>query len=90
MAIIKIPSYYEPFVSGAKLFTSDAKTAGGVLTEFLDTYPDIKPLIYTHWGILSANVVIYKNQDEIFTLQGLETPMSENDRLILVPTASGG
>ena len=90
MATIKIPSYYEPFTSGDTVFISNADTAGGVLEDFLTKYPDIRPLIYTHWGILSANVVIYKNTNEIFSLQGLETPMSDKDRLILVPTASGG
>jgi molybdopterin converting factor small subunit len=46
--------------------------------------------IYTHWGILSANVIFYINQEEIFTMQGLETPLKEGERLIMVPTASGG
>jgi molybdopterin converting factor small subunit len=60
------------------------------LEELFGQYPEMRPHIYTHWGILSANVLFYINQEEIFTLQGLDTPFMDGDKLILVPTASGG
>lgn len=65
-------------------------TVGSVLEELFEQYPEMRKHIYTHWGILSANVIFYLNQEEIFTLQGLDTPVEGNDRLIMVPTASGG
>ena len=65
-------------------------TVGQALEHLFEQYPQMKSHIYTYWGILSANVLFYVNEDEIFTLQGLDTPLQAGDRLILVPTASGG
>lgn len=65
-------------------------TVGDALNHIIELYPHMKAHIYTYWGILSANVLFYVNEDEIFTRQGMDTPLKPGDRLILVPTASGG
>jgi molybdopterin converting factor small subunit len=90
MPTIKIPSYFQPFTDWKTELKVNSGTVNSALEELFDHYPTLRRHIYTHWGILSANVIFYVNQDEIFTLQGLETPLTEDDRLIMVPTASGG
>jgi molybdopterin converting factor small subunit len=87
---IKIPAYFQPFSEWNSELVVDAKTTGGVLEALLKTYPQLRPHFYTHWGILSANILFYLNEDEIFSLQGMETPVKDGDRFLLVPTASGG
>jgi len=90
MSTIKIPSYFQPFTDWKTELTVKPGTVNSALEELFDQYPIMRRHIYTHWGILSANVIFYVNQEEIFTMQGLETPLNEGDRLIMVPTASGG
>ncbi len=90
MPIIKIPSYFQPFTDWKTEITVKPGNVGSALEELFDQYPDMRKHIYTRWGILSANVIFYLNQEEIFTQQGLDTPFNEGDRLIMVPTASGG
>lgn len=90
MPTIKIPSYFQPFTDWKTELTVRPGTVGSALEELFGQYPEMRSHIYTQWGILSANVLFYLNQEEIFTLQGLDTPILDGDRLILVPTASGG
>lgn len=90
MVQIKIPSYYQPFTEFKTEMQVTAATVGEAMEILLNTYPGLRPLIYTYWGILSANILIYLNDEEIFTLQGMDTPIKETDRILLVPTASGG
>lgn len=87
---VKIPSYFQPFCDWQGEFPAQAETVGAALELLLEQYPDLRPHLYTYWGILSANVLFYLNKDEIFSLQGMETPLKNGDRLLLVPTASGG
>lgn len=90
MTLIKIPSYYQPFTDFKTELQVNAGTVGEAMDTLMNIYPGLKPLIYTYWGLLSANILIYLNDDEIFTLQGMDTPLHDTDRILLVPTASGG
>lgn len=90
MVEIKIPSYYQPFTEFQTELKVDGHTVGEAMERLIRTFPDLKPLIYTYWGILSANIIIYLNENEIFSLQGMDTPIQDGDRILLVPTISGG
>jgi sulfur-carrier protein len=90
MSVIKIPSYFQPFTEWQTELPVNGTTVGESLQQLFNRFPNLWPHFYTHWGILSANIIIYLNEDEIFTLQGMETPMKDTDRIILVPTSSGG
>jgi molybdopterin converting factor small subunit len=89
-ALLKIPSYFQPFMDWKTEMEIPTGTVGDALNHLFEQYPQMKPHIYTYWGILSANILFYVNEDEIFSRQGLDTPLEPGDRLILVPTASGG
>jgi molybdopterin converting factor small subunit len=88
--IIKIPSYFQPFTDWKTELNVEGATVGEVLEDLFRQFPQLRQHFYTHWGILSANVLIYLNQEEIFTLAGLNTPVNSTDRITIVPTASGG
>jgi molybdopterin converting factor small subunit len=90
MPTIKIPSYFQPFTDWKSELIVKPGTVNSALEEMFEQFPILRSHIYTHWGILSANVIFYVNQEEIFTMQGLETQLMDGDRLIMVPTASGG
>lgn len=87
---IKIPSYFQPFTDMRTEVSIDGATVGEALEDLFRQFPQLKPHFYTHWGILSANVLIYLNRDEIFSLDGLNTKVTSDDHITIVPTASGG
>jgi sulfur-carrier protein len=87
---MKIPSYFQPFTDWNTEVSVDGATVGDVLEDLFRQFPQLHQHFYTHWGILSANVLIYLNRDEIFTLNGMNTPVTIKDHITIVPTASGG
>lgn len=87
---IKIPSNFQPFCDMRTELPVQAATVGEALGLLIKEFPVMHQHIYTHWGILSANVLYYLNQEDIFALQGLDTPVVDGDRFILVTTATGG
>ncbi len=87
---LKIPSYFQPFTEWKTEINVDGQTVGEIMANMFKQYPGLKPHFYTYWGVLSANVLIYLNQDEIFTLKGMETPLKQGDKITFIPTASGG
>jgi sulfur-carrier protein len=87
---LKIPYNFQPFCEMQTELALEAETVGDALAQYIQTYPEMHQHIYTHWGILSANVLYYLNQEDIFALQGLDTPVKDGDRFILVTTATGG
>lgn len=87
---VKIPSYFQPFTDWKTEVDVEGGTVGAVMENIFGQFPELRQHFYTHWGVLSANVLIYINQDEVFTRQGLDTPVNADDRITFVPTASGG
>jgi molybdopterin converting factor small subunit len=87
---MKIPSYFQPFTYWKDEAEVQGDNVGLVIADLFRQFPELKPHFYTYWGILSANVLIYINQDEIFTRQGLDTPVQTGDMVRIVPTVSGG
>lgn len=87
---VKIPSFFQPFTEWKPELVLSGRTVGEVMEDMFNQYPDLRQHFFTHWGILSANVLIYLNGEEIFTLQGLDTRVTDNDHITFVPTASGG
>lgn len=90
MPTIKIPSNYQPFTDWKTEINVAANTVGEAIEQYINEYPEMKKHLFTHWGILSANVLIYLNHDDVFALKGMDTPMKPEDRLILVATSTGG
>ena len=87
---LKIPMYFQPFTGWNDEVEVKGNSIGMVMEDLFHQFPELRTHFFTHWGILSANVLIYLNQEEIFSLQGFETPVNAGDHIRIVPTASGG
>lgn len=87
---LKIPSYFQPFTDMQTELSVEGTTVGEVLDDLFRQYPQLRQHFYTHWGILSANVLIYINQEDIYNRNGMNTPVTATDHITIVPTASGG
>ena len=53
-------------------------------------YPGVAERILDGDGNPKRFINIFVNDDEIRTLQGLETPVSERDKISIVPAMAGG
>ena len=53
-------------------------------------YPAIKQHILKENGDLRPFVNLFKGEENVNNLQGLQTPLEENDRLLIIPSIAGG
>jgi len=90
MPVWKIPSPFRYYTDGQPTIQVSGQTVEEALTDLLDQFPSLKPHLYKDTGELRAFVNIFVGVSNIKNLDGLETPISEDDELKLVPSIAGG
>ncbi|MDR3573023.1 MAG: MoaD/ThiS family protein [Anaerolineaceae bacterium] len=90
MATLRIPTPLRPYAAGQGEVSVAGRTVGEALFEVAERYSALKPHIFTSDGQLRAFVNLFINDEDIRKLDGLNTPMKENDRLMILPSIAGG
>lgn len=90
MATIRIPTPLRPYASGQAEVPVSGGTVGAALTDLTTHYPALRQQIYSESGELRSFVNVFLNQNNVSELEGVDTPISELDRLMIVPSIAGG
>lgn len=90
MSIWKIPAPFRYYTAGQDMVTVHGKTVRLALDDLLHQYPALKQHLRKNNGDLRSFVNIFIDGQNIKDLQGLETPIHEDDELRLVPSIAGG
>jgi sulfur-carrier protein len=90
VATLRIPTPLRSYTDGQ----AEVKVSGGSIAAAMDDligrYPTLKPHLYNGDGQLRPFVNLFVGEDNIKDLQGLDTPLAEDARLILIPSIAGG
>jgi molybdopterin converting factor small subunit len=89
-ATIRIPTPLRAYTAGENEIAVEGNTVGEALSHLLAQHPSLRPHIYNGDDQLRAFVNLFLNEDNIKDLQGIETPVKPNDRLMLIPSIAGG
>ncbi len=90
MAIVRIPSPLRKYTAGqAKVIVSGA-TVAEVITNLTAAHPGIAPRIQDEDGSIKRFINVFVNEDEIRTLNGAETAVSDADEVSIIPAMAGG
>jgi len=90
MPIWKIPVPFRYYTEKQPTVPVSGQTVNEALFDLMGQYPALKPHLCKKNGDLHAFVNLFIGETNIKDLQGLETPISENDELRLVPSIAGG
>jgi molybdopterin converting factor small subunit len=90
MAVLRIPTPLRPYTQGQSEVKVQGQTVREALSEVTEQYSALKPHLFTTNGELRAFVNLFLNEEDIRQLQGLDTPLKESDRLMLIPSIAGG
>lgn len=90
MATIRIPTPLRPYTGGQSEVVVAGLTVGTALADLTTRYPPLKQHLYADSGELRAFVNIFLNQNDVRELNGVDTPLGESDRLMIVPSIAGG
>ena len=90
MATVRIPSPLRKYTNGQSKVEGNGATVTEVLDSLESQFPGIKTRLYDDNNQIKRYVNVFVNDDEIRTLQGEETQLSDKDVVSIVPAMAGG
>ncbi len=87
---IRIPTALRAYTDSAPKVSVEAKTVAAALGELVERHGDLKRHLRDDQGRLRSFVNIYLNDEDIRAQNGEETPVSDGDVLMIVPSIAGG
>jgi molybdopterin synthase sulfur carrier subunit len=89
MSVVRIPPVLRSVVDGARELPASGGTVSAVLDDLFASQPALAERLRPD-GTLSAFVNVYVNGDDIRHRQGLDTPVTATDVVVLLPAMAGG
>ena len=89
MAKIKIPTPLRAYTGGEAQINVSGATVSAALGDLINQYPDLKPHIYKDDELRSFGNIFLGDEDIRF-LDGIETEISDEDDLRIIPSIAGG
>ena len=90
MATVYIPTPLRRLTGGQSKVEVQAESIADLIQSLEQTYPGFAERVLDGNGNAKRFIQIFRNDDEIRTLQGLETPVRAQDRVSIVPAMAGG
>jgi molybdopterin converting factor small subunit len=90
MPVIRIPTPLRPYVNGQNEVTVQGGTVADAMENLLTQFPAMRPHLTNSDGQLRPFVNLFLGESNVRDLQGLETPLADGDRLLLIPSIAGG
>lgn len=89
-ADVRLPTVLRAQADGQASVAADGATVGEVFNTLIAKYPGLRPNLLDEQGGLHKFVNVYKNDDDIRYLEGLDTKVDEGDVLSILPAVAGG
>ena len=90
MATVRIPTPLRSYTQNKDVVTVAGSTVGEVLKNLDSSYPGIGGRLFDDKGGVRRYVNIFHNDEDIRFLKALETPVSDSDKISIVPAIAGG
>jgi molybdopterin converting factor small subunit len=90
MTAVRIPPVLRAQVGGAKSVEVSGETVGHVLESLVGLHPSLREQLLTPEGELNRFVNLYVNGRDVRYEQGLATPVTASDTVVLLPAMAGG
>jgi len=90
MSTVKIPPVLRASVGGAKEVEAAGASVGDVLRSLVEQHPATESQLFSEEGDLNRYVNVYLNDEDVRVLDGLDTSVSENDTIVILPAMAGG
>jgi molybdopterin converting factor small subunit len=90
MPVLKIPIPMRAYVNGRSEVPVNGRNVAEAIESLLVQFPTLRPHLTNTRGELRPFVNLFIGEDNIRDLEGLETPLDEEDQLILIPSIAGG
>jgi adenylyltransferase/sulfurtransferase len=90
MPTIRIPTPLRSYVNGQSEVALQGLTVADAMESLMVQFPALRPHLTSSQGELRPFVNLFLRENNIRDLQGLATPLAEDDQLLLIPSVAGG
>lgn len=90
MSTVYIPTPLRRLTAGASKLEVAGNSVGEVLQALEADYPGIAEKVLDQDGQVKRFINVFMNDDEIRSLDGLNTQVGDSDRISIVPAMAGG
>jgi adenylyltransferase/sulfurtransferase len=87
---VYIPTPFRRYAGNRVYVSAEGNTVAEVLDSLGSQYPDLRHMIYGEGDEIAGHVNIYLNNQEVHTLRGKDTPVSDGDEMAVIPAIAGG
>ena len=90
MPTLKIPTPLRPYAGGQATITVQGAKVGEALTDLTTQHPNLRQHLFNDAGELRPFVNLFLNDEDVRYLDGVETPVKDDDQLRIIPSIAGG
>lgn len=90
MPSIRFPALMKYYVDNRSEIPVEGSTIGKLFAAVLEQYPAIRPHLFDANGELRRHFNVFVNGVHIRDLDGMDTQVKEDDKIILMASAAGG
>jgi sulfur-carrier protein len=87
---VRLPGALKQWADGQKQFRIESGSVAGAIQVICAQYPGIGERVLDENGALRSFVNVYVNGEDVRFLNGQETPLGDDDELLLAPAVAGG
>jgi molybdopterin converting factor small subunit len=90
---VKLPTVLRPFAGGAERVEVEPPgelTVGAVFAALETEHPALRRRLTDDQGQLRRHVNVFLGSDNVRDLSALDTPLSDGDELLVLPSVAGG
>ena len=90
MATVLLPTPLRRLAGGQSRVSVPAADLGALISRLESDYPGIAEKLLDDRGEIKRFINVFVIDDEVRSLQGLATPVRDDDRVSIVPAMAGG
>jgi molybdopterin converting factor small subunit len=90
MPVLRIPTPLRAYTNGQSEVNVNGSNISDALTDLTAQYPALKPHLFNEGGDLRPFVNLFVGENNIKDLQGVNTPIKDGEKIMLIPSIAGG
>ncbi len=90
MPTLRVPALLKYYLNQQTEVTLTGTTVAAVLDSLVSQYPVIQAHIFDSSGKVRRHINLFVNTENIRNLAGLETPVTDQDVIKVLPSVTGG
>jgi sulfur-carrier protein len=90
VSTVRMPPILRAAVGGARDVEASGSTVRELLDDLTTRYPGIRAQLLDDKGDLNRFVNVYVNSEDVRLVKGMETPVSADSTVIVLPAMAGG